>query len=557
MDRAASFEGVAVPVEALAGAPLFDGLGAADLVAVAAEMRYRAYRAGEIICREGEPGESMFVILDGLVQVRVFELPAGGEDRALSFFASDRLVGKLRRGDVIGAMSLITGEPRNATAVASAPSAVLELREDAFRPLLARFPRLLENLVRILGRRLGQAASRHAADTHRGEAVALLAGRSLAHAVPEIVAAATASSVRGVVEVGVDGSASDALARLDGLLHDYGTVVVTAGLERPEVPLLLEHVDRAVVLAGEEEEALVAGLPDPPRDVVVAGELAPAQIAKLGRLVARTRLGLALGAGGAKGYAHIGTLYELEAAGYTVDCVGGSSIGAIVGACVAMGLDAAGAEAALRGTFTDEVVAETFRMSLGGGSGQETMVRILQEATGGRSFEDLLIPLVVMTVDLDARAPAPLRNGPVWEALVAATSLAGLYPPYELDGARLVDGLALVPVPTAAVEEAGADLTVSVNLMAHETLAAWPGKEPPPPEPERRRYRMLDTLLEVMDLAQLDTSVRNAALADVVVTPRFGPGSWREFQLADLFLAAGREAAAQALPALRALAHPT
>jgi NTE family protein len=185
------------------------------------------------------------------------------------------------------------------------------------------------------------------------------------------------------------------------------------------------------------------------------------------------------------------------------------------------------------------------------------MMRVLQEATGGRGFDDLLIPLVVMTVDLNSRAPAPLRSGPLWEALVAATAVAGLYPPYELDGARLVDGLALVPVPTAAVVEAGADITLSVNLMAYETLDAWPGEAPPPPEPERRRYRMLDTLLEVMDLAQLDTSVRNAALADVVVTPRFGPGSWREFQLADLFLAAGREAAERALPALRALANPT
>jgi hypothetical protein len=65
---------------------------------------------------------------------------------------------------------------------------------------------------------------------------------------------------------------------------------------------------------------------------------------------------------------------------------------------------------------------------------------------------------------------------------------------------------------------------------------------------------MLDTLLEVMDLAQAEASARHAALADVVVTPRFGPGSWRDFQLADRFRDAGRRAADEALPALRALA---
>jgi hypothetical protein len=67
---------------------------------------------------------------------------------------------------------------------------------------------------------------------------------------------------------------------------------------------------------------------------------------------------------------------------------------------------------------------------------------------------------------------------------------------------------------------------------------------------------MLETILEVMDLSQLEDSVRHAELADVVVHPRFGPASWRDFHLADLFLAAGREAAEQQLPALRALATP-
>ena len=67
---------------------------------------------------------------------------------------------------------------------------------------------------------------------------------------------------------------------------------------------------------------------------------------------------------------------------------------------------------------------------------------------------------------------------------------------------------------------------------------------------------MLETLLEVMDLSQLDTSVAHAAQADVTVTPRFGPSSWRDFELADLFLAAGRQAAEEQLPTLQSLARP-
>ena len=94
--------------------------------------------------------------------------------------------------------------------------------------------------------------------------------------------------------------------------------MILLGDDASNAALLLEHTDRAVDVADF-----------PGKDA-----------AWLGRHIARTKLGLALGAGGAKGYAHVGALYELEAAGYTVDYVGGSSIGAIVGACIAMGLDA-------------------------------------------------------------------------------------------------------------------------------------------------------------------------------------------------------------------------
>jgi NTE family protein len=516
----------AVYAAALARAPLFAGLEEDALSEIAAAMRLRWFEANAVVCREGEPGESMFLIVEGLVQARVAALNA----RALSIFAEDRLAGKLRQGDAIGATSLITGEPRSATIIASVDTSMLELDSEAFRALIARFPKLLENLVGILASRLGEASSRQARG-NRGEAVALFA------ADPQpIIEAAKAASKKPVTAI--EGNV-EALSALDRLLGDHGTVILTA----PRiVPLLLEHVDRAIAIGTADVE-------HPTLEVFDGTDTG-----WLGRHIARTKLGLALGAGGAKGYAHVGALYELEAAGHTIDYVGGSSIGAIVGACIAMGLDAQQTHALLDGVFTPENTAEMFRMTLGGGGGLETLVTVLRDAAGERTFADLLKPLVVMTVSLTDRAPAPLTSGPVWEALVAATALAGMFPPYEKDGHRLVDGLALVPVPTTAVQAAGADLTVSVNLMARETLLRWPGHDPAPEEPARKRYRMLDTLLEVMDLAQLDTSVRDAALADVVVTPRFGPGGWRDFELADLYLEAGRIAARRELPALRALA---
>jgi NTE family protein len=149
------------------------------------------------------------------------------------------------------------------------------------------------------------------------------------------------------------------------------------------------------------------------------------------------------------------------------------------------------------------------------------------------------------------------RSGDLHEALLAAMSVAGVFPTVERDGHRLIDAIALVPVPTAAVLEDGADIVVSVNLLGQEKLERWPEGPEPEPEPERKRRRgALDTMFEAMDLSQVDTSARHAALADVAITPRFGPGEWRDFQNADLYLHAGREAALAHLAELQALSRP-
>jgi NTE family protein len=144
----------------------------------------------------------------------------------------------------------------------------------------------------------------------------------------------------------------------------------------------------------------------------------------------------------------------------------------------------------------------------------------------------------------------------LWEALMAALSVPGLYPPYVRGEQRLVDAVSLTPVPLDSVIEAGADITIAVNLLGRETLPKWPYEcgDLTIPDPARGQGR--DTVLEVLELAQLDASARQTARADVAITPLFGPGTWRHFHLGRLFFAAGQKAAEEQLPALRALARP-
>jgi NTE family protein len=584
----------------LARTPLFEGLDVAALDEIYRQMQPRRFDARTFICREGEPGSSLLVIQRGLAQVLI-QRPEGPVP-----------VARLRHGDVVGEISLLTGEPRSASVLATVPTDVLELRQDAFASLVARHPTLLANLSRILSHRLVRTNVRQAESRRRGEAIALVVGQHGAALAPAVIAATQAASPRSVValDLGVMGNEQptaaptsrpalltthcsrleDALASLDDLLAAHGTVVAVADVNQENLPFFLEQMDRVILLLEDTEAKALAPLMSPAAasiDLVLLTDRpdqAPAiiaglrvvraldlrqsairnpqsaidhDVAWLGRHLSRTKLGLAMGAGGAKGYAHVGALHVLEDAGYTVDYVAGSSIGGMVGAWLAMGRNAEEVEATMRGAFTPEKVEATFRLSFAGTSaGHDVHARICQETTEGRSFSELAIPLVVMAVDLNTRQPAPITEGPVWEALLATTALAGLFPPYQRGEQRLVDGLHLVPVPTGSVIEAGADVTVSVNIISHETLPAWPGQSPPEPQPASRGSRMLDTLLDVMDMGQLDASVRHAALADVVITPRFGPASWREFHLADLFLAAGREAAEAQLESLRSLARP-
>lgn len=561
----------------LAGNPLFAGLPPGDVEAIGGRMRERVFEPGEALCTAGEPSDRLWLITRGLVH-RLSPPRAG---------APTEILARERKGDVIGEVGVITGDVRGWSVVARVRTSALELDAGVFSELVQAHPQILVNMIRMLRSRLTQVRARQQAPA-RGETVAVAAGPSLAGLRFRLIAAAKQASPRPVSALGRELSFAGAVTAADMLVSSNATVLLLTELEPDTIVAVLGEVDRVLVLAATaadiaslEELARRARGVGPSLEVVLVGPVAqaagrswsaasnlrvvcrcaqdpsPHDLGWLARHLTRTKLGLALGAGGAKGFAHVGVLKVLQRAGYAVDFVSGSSIGAIVGAYLALGADAAEIDSTLRTAFDPPTVAEIFRMSLGGATGIETMTRMLQSTTRDLTFADTLIPLTVMTVDLIDRAPAPLREGPLWRALVAATALPGMFAPYELDGHRLVDGLALVPVPTGALLQDGADVTLSVNLMNNETLQSWPDGTPSqPPAERRRRPGMLDTLLEVMDLSQLQDSIRHAGQADVTINPRFGPSHWRDFHLADQFLLAGEIAAEERLEDLRSLALP-
>lgn len=559
---------------------LFDGLEGKPLEEVYGRFRPRHFDAGEVICRAGEPGESLLVIRQGLVHVLAGE-PTGDTTKGRS---GPVLLARQRPGDVVGEMALLTGEPRAATVVAQLPTDALELQREEFLSLAARFPVLLANLARILSRRF-TAQGAGARRARRARAVTLVMGRGgLAH-MGDVLAAARLASPRQVDTIDLTAASQDAqttneaLARLEASLRGGDIVVTVVRPDHCDLPLLLDYMDRVVALMNRDEaRALVSRLggtaerielveleegerrpagADPARVVRKwSGEPRKSDLAWLGRDLAGTKLGLALGAGGAKGYAHVAAIRTLQRAGYTIDYVAGSSIGAWVGAWLALGMNADTIEQTLRSGFTADVAEAVFRRGAAGQpSGTEVMARLAHETTAERRFESLGTPLIVMATDLQGRRPAALASGLLHEALVATLTVPGLYPPVERGPERLVDPVVLTPVPTEAVITAGADVTVAVNLLGRETLPAWPGEDPPEPRPWPAGAAR-DAVVEALEVAQIDEAARQAELADVPITPRFGPGTWRYFHLADRYLAAGAEAAEAALSQLGSFARP-
>ncbi|MBV9803092.1 MAG: patatin-like phospholipase family protein [Solirubrobacterales bacterium] len=572
----------------LAGSRLFEGLIEAELEVVAGRMRPRQFAPGEQLCAAGDPSDRIWLITGGLVIWSAGTTAGGGEIEL-----------RMRKGDVIGAQDAITGTERTATVSASTIADTLELDAADLLELAGRFPRILINVIKTQRERLFRASAHSTAlfsasvrsSSTRGEEIGIIAGPSLKGVIPGLVAAARMASAQPVTVADRSLSFAGALTASDELAGEHATVLIPSEFDPDTVGVLLDEADRVVALVGTAEEAgrlgAVAAASEGRRlEIVLVSDeardasqmwhpaalglvvrqcprqpefpLADADAAWIARHLTRTKLGLALGAGGAKGYAHVGVLQALQEAGYTVDYVGGSSIGGFVASQLALGYDADSIYDRFRAAFSEENVGQLFKSPLVGSAGLEVLTGLLKEATKGAFFSHTQIPLVIMAVDLTARTPVAQRQGQLWEALLAALSVAGVFPTQERDGHRLIDAIALVPVPTAAVIEDGADIVVSVNLLGTETLERWPGvPDEPEAEPAKPRRRgPLDTILEAMDLSQLDTSARHAALGDVVITPRFGPAEWRDFHLGDLFLQAGRVAAGEQLPALEALSRP-
>jgi NTE family protein len=249
-----------------------------------------------------------------------------------------------------------------------------------------------------------------------------------------------------------------------------------------------------------------------------------------------TRIGLALGGGAVRGAAHIGVLSALEDAGLAPAVITGTSAGAVVGALYAAGLKPSEITTLTRKLrWTRLVLPAMSRRAL---LDTARLGRFLDQTLGGRTFAELGLPFAAVACELTTGARVVLSDGPVADAVLASAAIPGVFPPVTRDDLLLVDGGLVDLVPAALARDMGADIVVAVDVSG--------------PLPRRAPTSMLQILVAATHL-QTGVAEQLATDADLVLAPAVDEFAFWELSRIPEFEQAGREAAEQAMPVLRAL----
>ena len=255
------------------------------------------------------------------------------------------------------------------------------------------------------------------------------------------------------------------------------------------------------------------------------------------------RLGLALGGGAARGFAHVGVIQVLEQAGIRVDVVAGTSAGSLVAALYASGLRGAELERAALGMEESTLTDWTLPLGGRGFLRGEALARFVRQAVDGKGIEQMPLPLGVLATDLRTGDGVLFRRGDTATAVRASSAVPGVFTPVNIAGRDYVDGGLVAPVPVQQAREMGAEVVLAVDISS-----APEGNNPD---------GAVQVLLQTFAIMGRSINRHELAAADVVVRPSLPGVGGASFAARQQSIAAGRAAMQAALPALReALSKP-
>ncbi len=176
------------------------------------------------------------------------------------------------------------------------------------------------------------------------------------------------------------------------------------------------------------------------------------------------KIGLALGSGSARGWAHIGVIEALEEADIPIHCIAGTSIGAFVGAVYATGHLASLKQFALQMDWRKVISYFDVVFPKSGFMDGKKVHELFSIHTDAKTFADFKIPVMMIATDLKTGKKVVIESGNIIEGIRASVSVPGVFTPVKRNDQWLVDGGLVDPVPVSVVREMGADIVIAVNL---------------------------------------------------------------------------------------------
>ena len=554
--------------ELLAHSAMFAQLDAAAREALAREMVWLALPGGRPLFKSGEVADALYLLKSGSL---------GVFDDGLSEDAAE-LVQLIAAGECVGATSLLGGERRTRTVRALRDSELLRLDRDAFETLLGRYPRALLGVAQVVIERLQQRdsdASRpglprtfailpvdrsvparvlamqlgQALETYGGCAVIdgeLGAGRS------SDWFAEREAQLRFVIYLDANGDPlwrQRCLRQADVLL--LPALAAQPVRAWPEAALLdpqrTGHRSRHLVLlqAGHQVSLGSAQRWRAP----FSGELrhhhvcSGADIARLARLVSGHGRGLVLAGGGARGLAHLGVLRALHEAGHAFDAVGGTSIGAIIGAGMACGWELDAMTETFRRAFVQGRPLSDWTLPLVAMTRGRRASLMLRRTFGALEIEDLPLPYFCVSTQLSGGGMAVHRRGPLWLWLRASSAIPGVLPPVLHEGRVHVDGALVDNLPTDVMAADGIAHITALDIRADIALLTTAEESATPPlwrlllqrRQAIRRPGLISTLVRAGMVNGETASEQRRARADLLITPlldHIGMLDWKDWQRA-------------------------
>jgi len=250
----------------------------------------------------------------------------------------------------------------------------------------------------------------------------------------------------------------------------------------------------------------------------------------------RPRVGLALAGGFARGIAHIGVLRVLREAGIPIDCVAGTSVGALIGTAYCAGTPLEDMEAIGRTTsFAD---FGRWTPSWLGLATNQRMEKYLERLTAAKTFEELKTPLAISTSDINEGITVYYTSGSLAQPLRASCAYPALFVPIQYDGRTLVDGFLTAPVPVEGTLVLGADVVIAVYLDS--------GSDTTP-------RTAAEVISRSFNIIQRHAEVAWRQQADLIIEPEVREYAWDDFSKTPELVNAGEVATMKLLPEIRAL----